>query len=187
MLACLATSVAAVENLTILASASQNVVMMLCLLAYSHSDTLQQCIAYNVTAPAPMKHPDSPPARVQVRRAIARLLTPSLQSKEFVHTELLRIAGQCAPSDIARFPALQVTPQSIRASSRQHGVEQTHTDLGWRLLHGGDGDFAARKMSVCEAPGAWLQQLPVAMPGKLLIMVTAVCCLKPLVKATCSL
>ena len=45
---------------------------------------------------------------LQVRRAIARLLTPALQSKEFVHTELLRIAGQCAPSDIARFPALQV-------------------------------------------------------------------------------
>ena len=53
---------------------------------------------------------EAPDQRVQVRRAIARLLTPSLQSKEFVHTELLRIAGQCAPSDIARFPALQVRP-----------------------------------------------------------------------------
>jgi hypothetical protein len=43
-----------------------------------------------------------------VRRAISRLLTPALQCKEFVHGELLRIAGQSAPLDVARFPGLQV-------------------------------------------------------------------------------
>jgi Dynamin central region len=46
---------------------------------------------------------------VQVRRAISRLLTPALQCKEFVHGELLRIAGQSAPMDVARFPGLQVS------------------------------------------------------------------------------
>ena len=48
------------------------------------------------------------PFELLVRRAISCLLTPALQCKDFVHGELLRIAGQCAPSDIARFPALQV-------------------------------------------------------------------------------
>lgn len=51
--------------------------------------------------------PDAP-FELLVRRAISRLLTPSLQCKEFVHTELLRIAAQCAPPDIARFPKLKV-------------------------------------------------------------------------------
>ena len=51
--------------------------------------------------------PDAP-FELLVRRAIARLLTPSLQCKDFVHGELLRIAGQCAPPDITRFPSLQV-------------------------------------------------------------------------------
>lgn len=51
--------------------------------------------------------PDAP-FELLVRRAIGRLLTPALQCKEFVHAELLRIAGQCAPPDIGRFPALQV-------------------------------------------------------------------------------
>jgi len=50
--------------------------------------------------------PDAP-FELLVRRAIGRLLTPALQCKEFVHAELLRIAGQCAPPDIGRFPALQ--------------------------------------------------------------------------------
>ncbi|KAK9813544.1 hypothetical protein WJX73_006112 [Symbiochloris irregularis] len=50
--------------------------------------------------------PDAP-FELLVRRAISRLLTPALQCKEFVHSELLRIAGQCAPPDIARFPSLQ--------------------------------------------------------------------------------
>jgi len=50
---------------------------------------------------------------VQVRRAISRLLAPSLQCKEFVHGELLRIAGQSAPADVARFPVLQVLPPSF--------------------------------------------------------------------------
>ena len=53
--------------------------------------------------------PDAP-FELLVRRAISRLLTPALQCKEFVHSELLRIAGQCAPPDIARFPSLQVKP-----------------------------------------------------------------------------
>lgn len=51
--------------------------------------------------------PDAP-FELLVRRALSRLLAPALQCKEFVHSELLRIAGQCAPPDIARFPALQV-------------------------------------------------------------------------------
>ena len=51
--------------------------------------------------------PDAP-FELLVRKAIARLLTPSLQCKEFVHAELLRIAAQCAPADIIRFPKLQV-------------------------------------------------------------------------------
>lgn len=47
------------------------------------------------------------PFELLVRRAISRLLTPALQCKEFVHGELLRIAGQSAPVDVARFPGLQ--------------------------------------------------------------------------------
>jgi hypothetical protein len=54
--------------------------------------------------------PDAP-FELLVRRAIGRLLTPALQCKEFVHAELLRIAGQCAPPDIGRFPALQARPR----------------------------------------------------------------------------
>jgi len=50
--------------------------------------------------------PDAP-FELLVRKAISRLLTPSLQCKEFVHAELLRIAAQCAPADITRFPKLQ--------------------------------------------------------------------------------
>ena len=50
--------------------------------------------------------PDAP-FELLVRRAISRLLTPALQCKEFVHAELLRIAAQCAPADITRFPKLQ--------------------------------------------------------------------------------
>ena len=55
--------------------------------------------------------PDAP-FELLVRRAISRLLTPSLQCKEFVHAELLRIAAQCAPPDIARFPKLKVRTAS---------------------------------------------------------------------------
>lgn len=47
------------------------------------------------------------PFEVLVRRAIERLLQPSLQCKEFVHAELIRIAAQCMPPDTGRFPALQ--------------------------------------------------------------------------------
>ena len=56
--------------------------------------------------------PDAP-FELLVRKAIARLLTPSLQCKEFVHAELLRIAAQCAPADITRFPKLQVGPACL--------------------------------------------------------------------------
>jgi dynamin 1-like protein len=51
--------------------------------------------------------PDAP-FELLVRRAIARLLTPCLQCKDFVHAELLRIAAQCTPPDITRFPRLHV-------------------------------------------------------------------------------
>lgn len=47
------------------------------------------------------------PFEVLVKKAIERLQSPSLQCKEFVHTELLKIAAHCAPPEIARFPVLQ--------------------------------------------------------------------------------
>lgn len=53
--------------------------------------------------------PDAP-FELLVRRAINRLLAPALQCKEFVHSELLRVAAQCVPPDVARFPRLQASP-----------------------------------------------------------------------------
>ncbi|KAK9840112.1 hypothetical protein WJX74_003564 [Apatococcus lobatus] len=50
--------------------------------------------------------PDAP-FELLVRRAILRLLPLALNCKHLVHGELMRIAGQCAPPDIARFPVLQ--------------------------------------------------------------------------------
>ncbi len=47
------------------------------------------------------------PFELLVRRAIERLLSPALQCKEFVHAELLRIAAQCVPPEVGRFPTLQ--------------------------------------------------------------------------------
>lgn len=47
------------------------------------------------------------PFELLVRRAIDRLLAPSLQCKEFVHAELLRIAAECVPPEVGRFPVLQ--------------------------------------------------------------------------------
>ena len=47
------------------------------------------------------------PFELLVRRAIERLLAPSLQCKDFVHAELLRMAAQCVPLEVGRFPALQ--------------------------------------------------------------------------------
>jgi len=47
------------------------------------------------------------PFELLVRRAIERLLSPALQCKDFVHAELLRIAAQCVPPEVGRFPALQ--------------------------------------------------------------------------------
>ena len=48
------------------------------------------------------------PFELLVRKAIDRLLAPALQCKEFVHGELLRVAAQCTPPDVVRFPVLQV-------------------------------------------------------------------------------
>lgn len=48
------------------------------------------------------------PFELLVRRAISRLLPSALQCQQFVHAELLRIASQCAPADVSRFPNLQV-------------------------------------------------------------------------------
>lgn len=59
-----------------------------------------------------------------MRRAISRLLTPALQCKEFVHGELLRIAGQSAPVDVARFPGLQVGIHMIRSAQQYLCVVQ---------------------------------------------------------------
>ena len=47
------------------------------------------------------------PFELLVRRAIERLLPPALQCKEFVYTELVKIATQCIPLEVARFPVLQ--------------------------------------------------------------------------------
>ena len=49
------------------------------------------------------------PFELLVRRAIDKLLPPALQCKEYVHGELLRLAAQANPRDIARFPIMQVT------------------------------------------------------------------------------
>ncbi|PRW60097.1 dynamin-related 3B-like isoform A [Chlorella sorokiniana] len=46
------------------------------------------------------------PFELLVRRAIERLLPPALQCKDFVHSELLRIASQCAPPEVKRFQIL---------------------------------------------------------------------------------
>lgn len=58
--------------------------------------------------------PDAP-FELLVRRAISELRSPCVQCKDFVHAELLRIATQCAPTDVARFPALQVRPFVLSA------------------------------------------------------------------------
>ncbi|GAB4823382.1 hypothetical protein N2152v2_010428 [Parachlorella kessleri] len=47
------------------------------------------------------------PFELLVRRAIDKLLPPALQCKEYVHGELLRLAAQANPRDIARFPIMQ--------------------------------------------------------------------------------
>lgn len=50
--------------------------------------------------------PDAP-FELLARRAIARLLPPALQCKELAVAELLRLADECTPPDVARFPALR--------------------------------------------------------------------------------
>lgn len=47
------------------------------------------------------------PFELLVHRAIERLLPPSLQCKEFVYAELLRIAAHSVPPEVARFPQLK--------------------------------------------------------------------------------
>ena len=53
------------------------------------------------------------PFELLVRRAISRLLPSALQCQQFVHAELLRIASQCAPADVTRFPNLQVRTRCV--------------------------------------------------------------------------
>ena len=60
--------------------------------------------------------PDAP-FELLVRRALTRLLPLALQCKDFVHAELLRIAGQCSPPDVDRFPTLQVWSCVISAAA----------------------------------------------------------------------
>ena len=60
--------------------------------------------------------PDAP-FELLVRRALTRLLPLALQCKEFVHAELLKIAGQCSPPDVDRFPTLQVCSCVISAAA----------------------------------------------------------------------
>ncbi len=57
------------------------------------------------------------PFELLVRRAISRLLPSALQCQQFVHAELLRIASQCAPADVSRFPNLQVSLSQHRLQS----------------------------------------------------------------------
>jgi dynamin 1-like protein len=47
------------------------------------------------------------PFELLVSRAIERLLRPALQCREFVHQELVHIASQAVPSEVARFPRLR--------------------------------------------------------------------------------
>lgn len=76
------------------------------------------------------------PFELLVRRAIERLMAPALQCKEFVHAELLRIAAQCVPPEVGRFPALQ----SVLAEA----VEE--------LVNSGAGpaDHMIRNLVACE-------------------------------------
>eukprot|EP00887_Chlorella_sp_A99_P006729 scaffold3.g6729.t1 len=60
------------------------------------------------------------PFELLVRRAIERLQAPALQCKEFVHGELLRVAAQCTPPDVARFPVLQ----SVLAEAVEEFISQ---------------------------------------------------------------
>ena len=53
------------------------------------------------------------PFELLVRRAIDRLLPPALQCKDFVHSELLRIASQCAPPEVKRFQILGVSRERV--------------------------------------------------------------------------
>ena len=50
--------------------------------------------------------PDAP-FELLAKRAIARLLPPALQCKELAVAELLRLADECTPPDVRRFPALR--------------------------------------------------------------------------------
>lgn len=60
------------------------------------------------------------PFELLVRRAIDRLQAPALQCKEYVHGELLRVAAQCTPPDVSRFPVLQ----SVLAEAVEEFINQ---------------------------------------------------------------
>lgn len=47
------------------------------------------------------------PFEMLVKRAIERLLRPSLQCREFIHEELIKIAAHSAPPEVTRFPKLK--------------------------------------------------------------------------------
>ena len=72
------------------------------------------------------------PFELLVRRAISRLLPSALQCQQFVHAELLRIASQCAPADVTRFPNLQVC--SFRACCVMCGLN-TQCNYIWVGSH----------------------------------------------------
>ena len=79
------------------------------------------------------------PFELLVRRAISRLLPSALQCQQFVHAELLRIASQCAPADVTRFPNLQVcrsvSPSLpchlLRTSATYCRAVYTYKHLSW--------------------------------------------------------
>lgn len=67
------------------------------------------------------------PFELLVRRAIDKLLPPALQCKEFVHSELLRLAAQANPRDIARFPILQtVLAEAVEEFINQGAAPAEH-------------------------------------------------------------
>ena len=80
--------------------------------------------------------PDAP-FELLVRRALTRLLPLALQCKEFVNAELLKIAGQCSPPDVDRFPTLQVWScdvlrcQGVGLSPALKAIREVHA---WLML-----------------------------------------------------
>lgn len=75
------------------------------------------------------------PFELLVRRAISRLLPSALQCQQFVHAELLRIASQCAPADVTRFPNLQVCTCCVACAPNQCIAAMTCLDLLQLIPH----------------------------------------------------